>query len=272
MGELVYKYDNPAKQDLSQSTLRLTCICDVHEFSFAVENADKGEVVNVRTYGFDRKYHLFDEPLGFLAGIMREERILYRDYHSKTLLVRGVPFRLFEGHLAEEQLHPDLLDDVSPTGPNDVVMCDRLRNQDMSLVFAIPRGFRDEVGLYFSKADVRHAMSGLICASWRNDTVGSHLTAWISERLLELAVRDENGLLFANHFLWTDHADILYFLAAVLNELDSDIKHYVLGGSHCDDRLLSRLRNEFEISSDEIEVRNAPANRLTDLSALEVCV
>jgi len=240
LGELAYKYDNPAKQDLSQYTLRLTCICDVDEFSFAVENIDKGELVCVRTYDFDRKYHLFDEPLGFLGEIMREERVLYNDYHSKTLFVRGVPFRVFEGHLPEAQLDPVLLDDVSTTGPNDVVMCDRLHDEDMSLVFAIPGYFRDEVALYFSKADIRHAMSGLICASGRENATGSHLTARISRHFLEVAVRDHNGLLFANHFQCTDHADILYFLAAVINELDSGINKYVLGGSHFDDRLLAR--------------------------------
>ena len=84
-------------------------------------------------------------------------------------------------------------------------------------------------------------------------------------------INDRNVLL-ANKYKWADTADILYYIAAVIDQLGVSIGKYVLCGSHTNEGFKLRMTHEFDLSDEMIELREHPGKRLLDLSGLAACV
>jgi hypothetical protein len=231
-----------------------------------------GIVERLRTFVFERKFHLFSDPLGFLDELLQNDSILYESFDRQFLFVRGVPFITADRHLTKAEITPSLLTSLSTSGAGDVVQCDRLANFTKSVVYSVPKVFLEEIGLYFSKAEILHGITGLICSQQPTGDTDVVLSARISAHWLEIAVMEGRSLLFVNQFQWTDPADILYYVSAVIDELDISVRKYVLCGSHSEENFRDRLASEFDIARESIELRQVPGKRLMDLSGLTTCV
>jgi hypothetical protein len=204
---------------------------------------------------------------------MKRDEILFEQFASKTLLVRGVPFYLSDKRLSDEHNSSSDIKSVHEVGPNDRLLHDQFRKMHSTLVYAIPDVFVQEVGYYFSKAQIRHSLTGLICSLYDRASGGdTYLAAHVSAGWLEVAVCRSGQVVFANHYRWTKTEDIIYFLAAVIDDHRLKVNHFVLSGSHCDGGVTGRIKDELHINDEAIDIRKAPATRLMDLSALSTCV
>ena len=220
---------------------------------------------------FDRNFHLFSEPLGFLDSLMDQDRLLYEQFDQKVLFLQGLPFKLHRPGQMGEGVDSTSTKDVVTPGPNETLLVDNSGRFGTSLSFAVPTAFLDEVKLYFKKAHVKHSITGLLCSSVNAHDQAISCIVQVSAQWVEVAMFKGSTLIFANHYRWYDIADILYYLASVVEQVGPGNVYYVFYGSHCDSDVTAQIVNALALSDNAYEHLQAPKTRLMDLEALASC-
>src|SRR5690606_28405292 len=101
-----------------------------------------------------------------------------------------------------------------------VILRDRLSDQT-SLAFVIPQALVQGIWTWFSGAQIGHIMAKLGAFALKHLSPGTLLVN-ASHELTEVVVVSDQELLFANHFRTGSPDDILYYVMAVLDELEID--------------------------------------------------
>jgi hypothetical protein len=174
----------------------------------------------VRGYHYNKKYHFFDRPLGYLEKLASEDEFLYADFEKVHIAVRGSAFTAIHPHEVNGININAKLRKVTDVGENDKVFSSRV-DDDLVLAFSIPTVFEKEAHAWFSDATFGHIIAPLIrCFLDYSREVESHvLLINSSTGMAEIIVCEQGKLLYANHFRITTSEDILYFALAAIQNL-----------------------------------------------------
>lgn len=273
MGEIVYQYDDLDKTHNSKSALNLSCICCEGSFSYLIHS--EGDIGHFRAkiFVFDRRYQGFSKPLGYLSEVLRKDRLLFKDFHRKTIAIRGVPFI----HLDQNQVRHDdpesLLANQTDMGPNDVTQTDVVGNTGYTLVFSIPKSLDAELQLYYKDVRVRHSLSSLLCHAFsRSYGHESVVHVNISHQWLEIVVVEYNVLAYINQMRWYNQSDVVYYIAALLENLNIDDGClYEFSGSAYKSELHDHLVAHLSIDKKQIIRSDDGHDQVLDLRNVASC-
>ena len=273
MGEIVYQYDNLDKTHHSESALNLSCICCEDTFSYLIHAEGDAQLFRAKTFSFDKHYPGFSNPLGYLSEVFREDHLLFHEFQTKTIAIRGVPFvSIVQDQLIHENWK-SFLADQTDLGPNDTIHTDLVGGTGYALIFAIPELLNAEIQMYYKDARIRHSLSGLLChALSRSNEHQSIIHANISHRWLEIVIVENNNLKFINQMRWYDLNDVVYYIAAVLENLQIDHKTaFEFSGSAYHTEMQDHLINYLSIDQQQIVNTDDIHLRALDLRTIGSC-
>ena len=273
MGEIVYQYDDLDKTHISKSALNLSCICCEDSFSYLVH--PEGDHVHLRTkiFVFDKRYPGFSKPLGYLSDVLRKDHLLFEDFHKKTIAIRGVPFV----SVSQEQLSHgsprSFLADQADIGPNDIIHSDAVDGTEHTLLFTIPELLNAELQMYYKNARIRHSLSSLLCHAFSGSNDHSYaIHANISHRWLEIVIMENNKLRYINQMRWYDQNDVIYYIAALIENLDiKDNPSFEFSGSAYQSEMHDHLADYLSIEAHRLIKSNADHANILDLRTLGSC-
>jgi len=105
----------------------------------------------------DRKFHFFDKPLGYLAQLVQDDEMLYADFSSVQIAVRGVPFIALRPTEAGRETTVARLQEVTDISYSDEIFTD-VTDEGIVIAFALPQAFSSEAHAWFSDAAIIHVM------------------------------------------------------------------------------------------------------------------
>jgi Protein of unknown function (DUF3822) len=223
LGEVVFQYDDLDRTNISTSALNLSCICCEDSFSYLIHPEGDAHHFRAKSFVFDKRYPGFKKPLGYLSEVLRQDSLLFDEFKQKVIAVRGVPFAAVTMDELERGNIESLLANQTETGPNDTVQTDIVAGTDHALIFAIPDVLAAEIQMYYSNARVRHSLSSLLCHALSVAESGqTKIHANMTHRWLEVVIVENKKLQYINHLRWYDQNDIVYYIAALLENLQLD--------------------------------------------------
>ncbi|RLD18655.1 MAG: hypothetical protein DRI69_09920 [Bacteroidetes bacterium] len=272
MGEVVYQYDDLDKTHNSKSGLNLSCICCEESFSYLIFPEGDTEHYRTRAVVFDKRYPSFTKPLAYLSEVLADDHLLFDEFHKKTLAVRGVPFvsvpqdQLIHGNAKS------LLVSQAEVGPNDTIHSDVVKGTEYALLFAIPELLNAEIQMFYKDARIRHSLSSLLCHALSGpDAHGTLVHANISHRWLEIVIVEGKALKYINQMRWHDQNDVVYYIAALLENLNIDNNPgFEFSGSAYLPELHDHLVEYLSI--DEKQIAGGDHARVLDLRMIGSCV
>ncbi len=273
MGEIVYQYDDLDKIHISKSALNLSCICCEDSFSYLIHAEGDTLHFRTRTFVFDKRYPGFSKPLGYLSQVLKEDHLLFDDFHKKTLAIRGVPFvSVLEDQLATGSAE-SFLADTTDIGPNDIVLTDVIVGTAYALLFAIPELLNAEIQMYYKNARIRHSLSSLLCHALSGSQARESVVhANISHRWLEIVIVGDKALKYINHMRWYDTNDVVFYIAALIENLNIDDNVlFEFTGSAYQDEMRDHLVEYLSIDEKQIINGDEEHSRAMDLRTIGSC-
>jgi Protein of unknown function (DUF3822) len=273
LGEVVYQYDDLDRTIDSTSGLNLLCICSEDSFSYLIHAEGHPHHFRVRQIVFDKRYPGFTKPLGYLSEVLRDDHLLFEEFHRKTIAIRGVPF----APVTQDQLAQDspqsMLAAHTEVGPNDIIYTDVLGETGHVLLFAIPDLLDAEIQMYYKNARIRHSMSSLLChALSASNESQSTVHANITHRWLEIVIVENQSLKYINHMRWYDQSDIVYYIAALLENLGLyNTTAFEFSGSAYQAQMHDRLIDYLSIQDKQIVRNSIGEAKVLDLMAIGLC-
>lgn len=219
MGEIVFQYEDSNRNILTESLLKLSAICSEDTFHYLILD-HSGTPLYARCIALDEKYPYFQKPVGYLPGILDTNEPLFLEFSEVKLAFRGLPF--FCTPDAESSVpEAESLATVTDIAHGDEIFVDRVGAMHMRLAYALPAAVVNEVRLYFANAELMHVLSSHLYAGGVLLPAGKvTLYVILDKDRFELVAVSGRDLLFINHFKWTEAADILYYIVAVMQEVD----------------------------------------------------
>lgn len=219
MGKLVYHWDHLKHRALDNTPLRLTAISGVDQFSYLISDAT---LTPLSTKGFyaDRKYLFFDKPLGYLNQLVSDDALLYEDFAQVSVAVRGVPFVALRPGEASQALIETRLQEVTDISKQDEIYSD-ITDEGIVVAFALPQAFARETHGWFSDATISHVMSSLMMCTIKHSRAMAEPVMLVntSHTFCELIFCNQGQLVFANHYRVTGPEDVMYYVLAILQNL-----------------------------------------------------
>ena len=219
MGKVAYHWNDPRHSAFDNSPLRLAAIAGADSFSYFITDPS-GKPGAVKAFTIPRKYHFFDKPLGYLPKLIGDDDLLYADFDSVMLAVRGVPFAAMDPKYANTSTMLEKLRAVTEISETDALFCD-VSDENFAVAFALPEIFVRETHAWFSDTQISHAMTALMTLSIKHSRNHSEpiLFINISSGLAEFVLCHDGLLLFANHYQVAGSEDVLYYTLAILQNL-----------------------------------------------------
>lgn len=219
MGKVVYSWDDRRLNAFQDSPLHLAAIAGPNSFYYTV--ADSGLIPGaVKGFHTHKQYHFFDRPLGYLEDLVARDTLLCADFSSVKIALRGVPFILMPSSDFNIPNASGLLSEVTDISPADMVLKESV-NEEIALVFAIPEIMVQSAWSWFSGAQIGHAMASMIKFALTKAAFSGVLIN-TSEELAEIVITIAGALRFANHYRISAPQDVLYYVSAILEELETD--------------------------------------------------
>jgi hypothetical protein len=219
LGKVVFHWDDLRQNAFDSTSLRLAAIAGTDAFSYCITDHNN---VLCACKGFvaDRKFHFFDKPLGYLDRVTADDDLLYADFSSVRLAVRGVPFVMMRAEDASHDAVVARLQEITDLSKSDEIFTD-ITDEGLAIAFALPQVFASEVHVWFSEASIIHLISALVICGMKysHGLAQPVMMLNVSDGFTEVILCDNGRLLFANHYKTQGHEDVLYYALAVLQNL-----------------------------------------------------
>jgi hypothetical protein len=217
LGEIVLHYEDRKRNYLTEPSLNLAVICSEDAFHFLISTADNVPLL-ARGITVDEVAPFYHAPLAYMPELMEFDETLFSDFTRTTIAVRGLPFRLVPASdYRPDRVHA-MLSHVTMPGKLDHVRSEHISRIGHHLLTAYPQKLEEEIVQYFGNARIRHSMTCLLQTSEGADKVVMELA--IAATSFELAVIEAAEVRFANAFAWHAESDILYYICAVMDDLN----------------------------------------------------
>jgi hypothetical protein len=185
-----------------------------------------------------------------------------------------VPFAILSlDQLAQGQAE-SVLASQTDAGPNDTILTDIVTGTGHALAFAIPAILAEEIEMYYQNARVRHSLSSQICHALSGESMRqSRIHVNIAHIWLEIVIVQNNDLKYANHMRWYEPNDVIYFIAALLENLELGTDYvFEFSGSAYKSEMHNRLVENLSIQDDQLVRSGSDDVSVLDLRTLGQCV
>ncbi len=273
MGEVIYQYDDLDRTNISKSALSLSCICCEDSFSYLIHVIGDNLHYRAKSIVFDKQYQSFTKPLGYLSEVLRDDHLLFNEFQSKVIGVRGVPFVKVAQDQLLDKSPENILAEHTDIGPNDIILTDKMNKTDQVLLFAIPEMLNAEIQMFYKNARVKHSLSSLLChALSKAGTDHSTIHVNITHRWLEIVIMVGNDVKYVNHMRWYSRNDVVYYIAALLENIQlSGEMAFEFSGSAYQAQMHEHLIDFLSIEDHQIVQTSFGDANVLDLRTIGLC-
>jgi hypothetical protein len=223
LGTVVYHWDDLRHSAFDNTPFRLAAIAAPETFYYCIA-VDAEHLCVVKGFRADKKYHLFDKPLGYLDRLIADDTLLCADFSTVRIAIRGVPFVVMQYDLPGQQFAESQLSGITDIGPSDTILLDETE-VGIQIAFVVPQPFLDEASSWFSGASFQHIMTTLVswCIEYSSTTTDPVLLVNAGDEIVEIVLCAAGRMYFANHYRITAAEDILYYVLAILEDQETPV-------------------------------------------------
>ena len=186
-------------------------------------------------YKFDQKAKWFHEPLEVLPSILSQEQLLFAPFSTVRIAVAGIPFQLFTEDTKEE-----------PSAENDVWLYDQIDGLRDEIRYTLPKVFIKEIREFYSDASLCHSASAVLAiASREANPTQDEMFVQLLHGIVEIAHVHHGRVTHLNQYKWTHENDVVYYVSAVADLMDSNLDKVHLFGPACSVESYKRLMHQF---------------------------
>ncbi len=214
-----FQKTDPCFYDLPPVSFQLIVGCNSNSLQYAVFDPDKHKFVafTIKYIQAVRdKYTYYDQIKNFIS----ENELLSLPYKNVRIIYET----------QQSTLVPDALFDIAEAGtylrynqqllPDDVILTDKLRNNETANIFCVPAGFQDAINL--PNSTIHHHASVFIeslLLQNKNNIVPQMVFVQVHAAFFDIMVLENRRLKFYNTFAYKTAEDFMYFVLLVFGQL-----------------------------------------------------
>jgi hypothetical protein len=216
----VFHWDDRQHSAFDDIPLRLFSIAGTESFSYCITD-EHNRPCAVKGFLADSRYHFFDKPVDYLGDLIAEDPLLCAGFKDVYIAVRGVPFVVLEEAGVATDMAAGRLKGVTDLGHADRLFIDQAGG-GLAIAYALPEMFLIEAQNWYSNVAVRHIMTSLVTTELEQSAYTDRkvVRVNITTDLAEIVCTRNGSLLFVNHYRVGGPEDTLYYVLAVLRQLD----------------------------------------------------
>ena len=190
----------------------------IHGLSFCILDSIRNKYILIRSFVPDEKKY-FNSAM--VADIIKKDDFLARKFKKTRVVIPGSKATLVPAPLYDSNRKDDYFSLNYPKEDNEVILSNKIADPDSYLLFTSQVSINDLIKDSFPGVIPVHHIKPLLShiSGERKKISGHYIHVHIEQDFFNLIIFDHNSLILCNSFMYTNIADILYYVLNVFKKL-----------------------------------------------------